>query len=292
MRWKERRERLRAVLAGDRCVHPASVFDTGSARIAQSLGFEAGMLAGSVASLAVLGAPDLIVLTLGEFAGLAYRINRGTEMPLIVDADHGYGNALNVQRTVEELENAGVALLTIEDTRLPRGFDEAKPELVSIAEGVGKMRAALAARADPSLIVAGRTTVSIAGTEGAIARAQAYRAAGVDAVFFAGLCRREELAAIAAAVPPPILLGGAPPDLADRAALAASGVRVSLQPHLTFSAAMQAVYATLKSLREGTPPAMISGSVAGLAAPALLAEVSRRGQYDAAIADFLTSAAR
>ncbi len=288
MRWKERRERLRAVLAGDRCLHPASVFDTGSARIAQSLGFEAGMLAGSIASLAVLAAPDLIVLTLGEFAGLAYRISRGAELPLIVDADHGYGNALNVQRTVEELENAGVSLVTIEDTRLPRGFDEAKPELVSIAEGVGKMRAALAARADPALILAGRTTVSIAGVPGAIARAQAYRAAGVDAIFFAGLRTREELAAIAAAVPPPILIGGAPPGFFDRPALAAAGVRVSLQPHLSYSAAMQAVYATLKALRDGAPP----NSVGGTAPPALLAELAREGEYEAAIRSFLTSSPR
>lgn len=288
MRWQERRERLRAVLAGDRCVHPASVFDTASARIAESLGFEAGMLAGSVASLAVLGAPDLILLTLSEFAALAYRICRGTALPLIVDADHGYGNALNVQRTVEELENAGVALVTIEDTKLPRGFGEARPELVSLEEGVGKMRAALAARADPALIIAGRTTVSLAGVADAIARAQAYRAAGVDAVFFAGLRTREELAAIAAAVPPPILLGGAPPDLADRATLAAEGVRVSLQPHLTFSAAMSAAYATLKALREGADPRSLAGAIP----PSLIAEIAREKDYEGAIARFLTASPR
>jgi carboxyvinyl-carboxyphosphonate phosphorylmutase len=285
MRWRERRERLRAVLSGNQCVYPASVFDTASARIAESLGFEAGMLAGSVASLAVLGAPDLILLTLSEFAALAYRICRGTALPLIVDADHGYGNALNVQRTVEELENAGVALITIEDTKLPRGFGEAKPELISLEEGVGKMLAALAARADPALIIAGRTTVPLAGVGGAIARAQAYRAAGVDAVFFAGLRTREELAAIAAAVPPPILLGGAPPDLACRATLAAEGVRVSLQPHLTFSAAMSAAYATLKALREGADPRSLTGAIP----PALIAEIAREKDYEGAAARFLTA---
>ena len=285
MRWQERRERLRTVLAGEECVHPASVFDTASARIAESLGFEAGMLAGSVASLAVLAAPDLILLTLSEFAALAYRICRGAALPLIVDADHGYGNALNVQRAIEELENAGVALVTIEDTRLPRGFGEAKPELVSLEEGVGKVRAALAARDDPALIIAGRTTVSLAGVAGAIARAQAYRAAGADAVFFAGLRTREELAAIAAAVPPPILLGGAPPDLADRATLAAHGVRVSLQPHLTLSAAMSAVHATLKALREGADPR----SLACAASPSLLAGIAREKDYEGAIARFLTA---
>src|SRR3546814_15484232 len=93
MRWTQVRERFRALFAGDRCVQPGSVFDPLSARIAEEVGFEAGMFAGSVASLTVLGSPDLIVLTLSEFAEQAYRINRAAELPLMVDADHGYGNA-------------------------------------------------------------------------------------------------------------------------------------------------------------------------------------------------------
>jgi len=287
MRWRKRRERLRAVLAGEACVHPASVFDAGSARIAGSLGFEAAMLAGSVASLAVLGAPDLILLTLSELAALALRIGRAAELPLIVDADHGYGNALNVARTIEELENAGVALITIEDTALPRGFDETGPALVSLEEGVGKMRAALAARHDHALIVAGRTTVSTAGVAEAIARARAYRAVGVDAIFFAGLKTAGELEMIAAAVPPPILLGGLPKGLADRAMLARHGVRVALQPHLSFSAAMQAVFATLKALRDGTPPEAIGG----LAAASLMRDIAHEDEYRHAIESFLANPA-
>src|SRR6478672_11686477 len=148
MDWTNRRERFRATLERGRCIHPASVYDPISARIAEDLGFEAGMLAGSVASLAVLGAPDIVVLTLTEFAAQAYRINRAGKLPLMVDADHGYGNALNVMRTVQELETAGVAALMIEDTLLPRPFGEAKPSLISLEEGIGKMRAALAARED------------------------------------------------------------------------------------------------------------------------------------------------
>src|ERR1700685_990494 len=112
MHWTYRRRRFRALLSGTRCVHPGSVFDPISARIAEDLGFEVGMFAGSVASLAVLGAPDLIVLTLSEFAAQAYRICRAGNLALLVDADHGYGNALNAKRTVEELETAGVAALT------------------------------------------------------------------------------------------------------------------------------------------------------------------------------------
>ena len=117
MDWTERRERFRALLAGDRCVHTGSVYDAISARIAEELGFEVGIFSGSIGSMAVLGAPDLVVLTLTEFAAQAYRICRAGNLCLLVDADHGYGNALNVRRTVEELETAGVCALSIEDTR-------------------------------------------------------------------------------------------------------------------------------------------------------------------------------
>jgi len=168
---------------------PASVFDPISARIAKDLGYEMGMFAGSVASLTVLGAPDVVVLTLSEFADQAQRICRAEALPLLVDADHGYGNALNVMRTVEELEAAGIAGLSIEDTVLPTSFGKTgKPELLSVEEGVGKMRAALAARSDPNLVIAGRTSAAILnGIEDAIARAKAYEATGVDAIFLVGL---------------------------------------------------------------------------------------------------------
>jgi carboxyvinyl-carboxyphosphonate phosphorylmutase len=105
MNCTARRQKLRAIFNGTRCIHPGSVYDPISARVAEDLGFEAGMFAGSVASLTVLGAPDIIVLTLTEFADQAQRICRSGELPLIVDADHGYGNALNVKRCVEELES-------------------------------------------------------------------------------------------------------------------------------------------------------------------------------------------
>src|SRR3546814_17142041 len=115
------------------------------------------MFAGSVASLTVLGSPDLIVLTLSEFAEQAYRINRAAELPLMVDADHGYGNALNVTRTVEALEAAGVAGLSIEDTLLTQPYGATDhAQLISIEEGVGTMRAALAGRRDPRLMIGGR----------------------------------------------------------------------------------------------------------------------------------------
>src|SRR5471032_2570049 len=207
MNWTDRRKRFRAVLTGARCVHPGSVYDAISARIAEDLGFELGMFAGSVASMAVLGAPDLIVLTLSEFAGQAYRINRAGNLPLMVDADHGYGNALSVKRTVEELETAGIGGMSIEDTELPNPFGTTKPRLVSIAEGVSKMQAALAGRQDPALCIAGRTSaIQITGLDDAIARGNAYEAAGVEALFFVGIRTRAELDAISAATKLPIII--------------------------------------------------------------------------------------
>src|SRR5271169_4927644 len=153
MHWTARRERYREHIHGSECLHPSSVFDAISARIAEDLGFEVGMFAGSIGSFSVLGNPDLILLTLTEFAAQAYRINRAGKLPLMVDADHGYGNALNVMRTIQELETAGVAALMIEDTLLPRAYGEKKPTVISIEEGVGKMRAALAAREDTALTI-------------------------------------------------------------------------------------------------------------------------------------------
>ena len=260
MHWTDRRKRFRALLSGERCVHPGSVFDPISARIAEDLGFELGMFAGSTASLTVLGAPDLIVLTLSEFAGQAYRINRAGDLPLLVDADHGYGNALNVKRTVEELETAGVAALSIEDTDLPTPFGTAKPRLTTIAEGVGKMKAAIAGRQDPLLAIAGRTSaIQIAGLDDAIARGKAYEQVGVDALFFVGVRTRAELDALSAATRLPIILGGGTPELSDRDYLASRRVRIALQGHQPFAAAVKAVHDTLKALREGTPPSKLSG---------------------------------
>ena len=285
MDWTHRRERFRAILEGEECVHPGSVFDPISARIAEDLGFEVGMFAGSVASMTVLGAPDLIVLTLSEFAGQAYRINRAGALPLLVDADHGYGNALNVKRTVEELETAGVAALSIEDTDLPQPFGTVgRTRLLSVEEGVGKMRAAVSGRQDPRLVIAGRTSApAVTGIDDAVARARAYEATGVDALFLVGIRTRAEVEAVAGAVRLPLILGGLSPELRDRAWLGAQGVRVALQGHQPFAAAVSAVHETLKALREGTPP----GELAGVAPPELMRRVTRDADYRGWMDDFL-----
>jgi oxaloacetate decarboxylase len=287
-RWTERRQRFRALLQGAACVHPASVHDPVSARIAADLGFETGMLAGSVASLAVLGAPDLIVLTLSEFADQATRIGRAADLSLMVDADHGYGNALNVMRTVEELETAGIAGLSIEDTLLPRTFGPSdKAQLLSIEEGAGKMKAALAGRRDPDLVIAGRTSaIGISGLADTIARAKAYAATGVDAMFLVGVKTREELEAVAAEINVPLILGGAPVSLMDRTYLASKGVRICLQGHQPFQAAVQAIHDTLKALRDGTAPKDLTG----LASAEMMERVTRGEDYARWTREFLGGA--
>src|SRR6195256_1307365 len=207
MTFRKRREALRLILTGSICIRPGSVYDAVSVRIAEDLGFELGMFGGSVASLAVLGDPDITLITLTEVAEQMRRMSRAGSLPVLVDADHGYGNALNVRRTVQELEAAGAAGLTIEDTLLPQAFGQAKTQLISLDEGVGKMKAALNGRGDPSLVVIGRTgAVSISGLDDAIARAKAYEATGVDGLFFTGIRDRGELEAISAATKLPIVL--------------------------------------------------------------------------------------
>jgi carboxyvinyl-carboxyphosphonate phosphorylmutase len=284
MTASSRRQAFRALLAGPGCVHPASVFDAISGRIAADIGFETAILGGSVASQAVLGAPDHIVLTLTELAGLVRRITRGGAPPLLVDADHGFGNALNVMRTVEELEAAGVAALTIEDTLLPRPFGADRSALLPLAEARGKIAAALAARSDKALVIAARTSaLSITGTADAVERARAYADAGADAIFVTGLTGLAQLDALREATGLPLLVGGAKAGLGGADVLAAHGARIALQGHLTFPAAVKAMHDTLLALRQGTAPK----DVAGLADAALMRRVQREEGYDAAIRDFL-----
>jgi carboxyvinyl-carboxyphosphonate phosphorylmutase len=284
MTMQNRRSAFRSVLTGGDCVHPGSVFDPISARIAEDLGFETAMFAGSVASLTVLGAPDIVLLTLTEFAEQVRRITRATtRLPLLVDADHGYGNALNVMRTVHELEVAGVAALTIEDTVLPRTYGDGKTRLLPLEEGLGKMRAALAARCDPDLVVVGRTSaLQAGGLDDAIARARAYAAAGVDALFFTGATTLDQVKALHAATDNPIILGGIKGDLPP-AALATAGVRIALQGHQPFLAAVQAVHDTLAALRAGTSPKALGNQPAD----ALIRQVTRDAAYATAARDFL-----
>ena len=281
----EKREIFRKVLQGEECIFPGSVYDAVSARLATEVGFEIGMFAGSIGSSVVLGAPDYIVLTLTEFADQARRICRNTDLPLLVDADHGYGNALNVKRTVEELENAGVAALTIEDTDLPRPYGTQKPTLISIDEGIGKMKAALEGRSDSSLIIAGRSSAfSVTSIEDAVERAKQYESAGVDAMFFAGISTREELSAARDAISIPIMLGSVSKELEDKDFLSSMGVKVALQGHLPYMAGVKAVYEVMKALRSGTKPSELGGASQY---SDLISRVTRENEHDGWIDKYL-----
>jgi carboxyvinyl-carboxyphosphonate phosphorylmutase len=284
MTFRLRREQLRSILTGARCIRPGSVHDAISIRIAEDLGFEVGMFGGSVASLAVLGDPDIALITLTELAEQMRRMSRAAALPVLVDADHGYGNALNVRRTVQELEAAGAAGLTIEDTLLPQAFGETKTQLISLEEGVGKMKAALDGRGDPSLVIMARTgALSVTSLEDAMLRARAYEATGVDALFFTGVRTPAQLEAIAAATRLPIVLGGAPEEMTALDYLATQRVRMALQGHAPFAASTQAVYETLRALREGTS----AKNLKGLASTELTGRVTREQEMKARSSDFL-----
>jgi carboxyvinyl-carboxyphosphonate phosphorylmutase len=287
MNLTQRREEFRAILEGDRCVHSASVFDPISARIAEDLGFEVIFMAGSTASGTILGAPDLVVMTLSEFAEQVHRICRAGTRPLMVDADHGYGNALSVKRTVEELETAGVSCLTIEDTLLPLPFGSTDEKtLISLEEGVGKMKAALAGRQDPNLVVAARTgALRMGGIPETVRRAKAYERAGVDALFISGAQTKEEMEAVHNAVKLPIVMAGVGEQINNLEFLGEMGVRVVGQGHLPFAASVRAVYETMKSLKDGKSAASIRPT---LASPDLMAQVTRKKDYEHWVAEFLT----
>ncbi len=281
---QEKREAFRTILSGRDVIKPGSVYDPISARIAEDVGFELGLLGGSAASLTILGDPDLLLITLSELAEQVRRICRAGNLPVLVDADHGYGNALNVRRTVQEIEAAGAAGLTIEDTVLPQAYGQAKPQVISIDEGVGKMKAALDGRSDLSLVIVGRTgAASITNIDDTVARAKAYEAAGVDALFFTGLKTRAELQAIAAVTRLPIIMGSADGELADMAFLASQRVRVANQGHQPIAAATQAVYETQRALRDGVAPKDLKG----LPSADLTNRVMRDAAVKARIADFL-----
>ena len=264
MKHTEQRKRLRALMSGSQCLSPASIYDGLSARVAESVGFEIGMLAGSVSSNTTLAAPDIILLTLTEFADQIRRIMRASKLSLVVDADHGYGNALNVMRTVEEVEHAGASALSIEDTLLPvrYGQKEGVDELISMEEMLGKLRAAVKARQDPSLVIAGRTAaLKVEGTEGAIRRAKAYAATGVDAIFLVGVESLDQVKAVREAAGLPIIVGTAPPDI-PREALAAAGARILLQGHQPVAAAVKALRETYEHLYRGGAPADLKSKIA------------------------------
>lgn len=252
------RQHFRDALNTPACLSPASVYDPLSARIAEAAGYRIGMLGGSVASISTLAVPDILVMTLTEMADQVRRIMRASTLGLLIDADHGYGNALNVYRTIEELEHAGAAAASIEDTELPVPFGR-EPDaeaVIGIGEMMGKLRAAVAARRDPGFVIAGRTSsLRVEGLQGAVERVRAYAEAGVDAIFVVGVETEEQVRTLNAAAGLPIIVG--PASKAgpfDRRALAAAGAALLLQGHQPIAAAAKALQDIYRHLHAGGDP--------------------------------------
>jgi carboxyvinyl-carboxyphosphonate phosphorylmutase len=272
----DKRHRLRAILNGDVCKSPATVWDALSARVAEAAGFECGLLSGSVCAATVLGAPDLALQTLSEFAAQVRCITRASDLSVFVDADQGYGNALNAMRTVEELEHAGLAGLAIEDLVMPAHFGRrGADELISAQEASGKLKAALSARRDASLVIVARTaSLRVESIAQVVERVRAYAGSGVDALFVTGLTRLADLDAIRAAVNIPIILGSAPG--ITRAAAAARGVRFRLQGHAVLAACAKAMHDTYVHLKADADP---EGLKPKLATPEAMARLLRVADY-------------
>ena len=279
------RAHARAILEGHECVSPASVYDALSARVAALAGFRLGLLSGSISSASTLAAPDVVVITLTEFAEQVRRIVRAADLALLVDADHGYGNALNVMRTVEETEHAGVAILGLEDTVLPARFGSVRTELVPIPEMVGKLRAALTARRDPALVIAARTAAArIEGIEGTVARAKAYAAAGADAIFVVEFDDVALIEAIHAAVDLPLIIGSGKAS-GDRARLSRLRGRILLQGHQPLAAAVRALRVTYEHLYAGGAPEALKDRVAS---PEDMDRITQAPEYAARRRDYLS----
>ena len=188
------RERLRAALNQPGLVVAPFVYDGLQARIAQQCGFGAAYMTG-FGTAASRGMPDLGLLTMSEMVANAHRICGAVEIPVICDADTGYGNPLNVIRTVEEFENAGAASIHIEDQVWPKrcGFLEGK-QVIPLDEMVQKVRAACDGRRDPSFVIIARTdALQAEGWGGAEERARAYFEAGADLIFVDGIRKIDDL---------------------------------------------------------------------------------------------------
>ena len=250
------RTKLREILESNNATVCAPVFDPLSVRMADDLGMKIGILGGSVASLMELGAPDIYLLTLNELAEHAARITRAADLPLIVDGDSGYGNSLNVMRTIEELEKAGASLVTIEDTIIPQPFKRDNLGLSSIEEACTKLEAALAARKDSGMAIFARTNAN-QPLDQLIERVEAYGRIGVDGICLFGCTDKERLAQWSRVSDLPIMLiSYGELDLGSDAELVKQNVRIIFNGHNAYVESVRAVYASLCEL-SGTPDASV-----------------------------------
>ncbi len=249
-----RARKLRELLAGDRIVMAPGAYDAWSARMVEAAGFPAVYVTGYGVSASVLGAPDIGLISFAEMVTAVRNVCAATSVPVIADADNGYGGALNVVRTVREYEAAGAAAIQLEDQVMPKrcGHMEGK-QLIPRDEMAAKIRAAVYARRDSDTVIIARTdAIAVNGYDDAIDRAVAYREAGADVIFVEALRTREQIENAARLVGAPLMAnmvehGKTPLDTAEN--LYRMGFRIAIYPVvLLYSAtrAMQDVLATLK----------------------------------------------
>ncbi len=257
--------RLRELLNSGQTVVAPGAFDPLAARLVEEAGFAAVYMTGFGTSAALLGRPDVGLLTMTEMADSAGRIAACVDIPLIADADTGYGNPLNVIRTVGAYEAAGVAGLHIEDQVAPKKCGHMEGKLVIGADEMAqKVRAAVDARTDPDFVIIARTDArAVEGLDSALDRARQYRDAGADVLFIEALVSEAEIEAAAAAFPDVPLLfnwaegGKTPPVSLDR--LAELGYRIVIFPIGTLLAATAAMRRILKEIAAAGTPASLLG---------------------------------
>jgi methylisocitrate lyase len=245
--------RLRAAWQAQPIAIPG-VFDGLVARLAERLGYQAIYLSGAALSAAA-GVPDVGLLSLNDFVDQARSLTLATSRPLLCDADTGFGEALNVERTVRLFEAAGAAGIHLEDQELPKRCGHLSGKhLVAPEVMAAKLRAAVAARRDPNFVIVARTDArGVTGFEDAVARARLYLQAGADAIFPEALESEEEFGHFARSLPAPLVANmtefGRSPNL-DFARLAALGYRMVLYPVTALRVALRAAEEALREIRD------------------------------------------
>ena len=247
--------RLRQMLAEPGIIVAPGAYDGFSARLIEAAGFKAVYMTGAGTAASHLGQPDLGLTTLTEMATHASHLASCISLPLIADADTGYGNALNVVRTVREYEKAGVAGLHLEDQVAPKKCGHiAGKQIVDAKEFAQKIRAAVEYKTDPDLVIIARTDArAVSGLDDAIARANLYREAGADVIFFEAPQSREEIERVAREVKAPLLAnmvqGGRTPGL-KVTELDQLGFKIVIFPGVCMRAAVPAMETALAQLKQ------------------------------------------
>ena len=260
--------RLRQLISHPEPVLAPGAYDALTARLVEQAGFPAVYMTGFGTAAALLGRPDVGLVTMSQMADNARRIAQAVDVPLIADADTGYGNAINVVQTVREYERAGVAGIHIEDQIAPKrcGHMEGK-QVVDSSEMAEKIRAAIEARSSPDFVIIARTDArAVEGMDGALRRGRLYREAGADMLFVEAPQSEDEVAAVARAFPDTPLFfnwleGGKTPPV-PLARLKELGFRVIIFPLGALFAMTRAVRSLLSRIREdGTPQGATSQMV-------------------------------